>query len=164
MLATLRAKNQITLPSDIIKQLKLHEKSQIDININDNGQIILTPIEIVDKKMIDDLKESLNDIKNGNVSEAMTAKELIDKLGLQMYKLKTTQKFEKSVKKLPQKQKNKLPKTLLQLQNDPKHNSLYTKKIIQLLMLRMNLFTKVELITNIVLFGNMKIIKLFYYY
>lgn len=45
-----------------------------------------------------------------------------------MYKLKTTQKFEKSVKKLPQKQKNKLPKTLLQLQNDPKHNSLYTKK------------------------------------
>ncbi len=110
MLATLRAKNQITLPSDIIKQLKLHEKSQIDININDNGQIILTPIEIVDKKMIDDLKESLNDIKNGNVSEAMTAKELIDKLGLQMYKLKTTQKFEKSVKKLPQKQKKKLPK------------------------------------------------------
>jgi mRNA-degrading endonuclease RelE of RelBE toxin-antitoxin system len=45
-----------------------------------------------------------------------------------MYKLKTTPKFEKSVKKLPQKQKNKLSKTLLQLQNDPKHNSLYTKK------------------------------------
>jgi antitoxin component of MazEF toxin-antitoxin module len=82
MLATLRAKNQITLPSDIIKQLKLKEKSQIDINVNEKGQIILTPIEIVDKKLIDDLKESLNDIKNGNVSEAMTAEELIKKLGL----------------------------------------------------------------------------------
>ena len=82
MLATLRAKNQITLPSNIIKQLKLKEKAQIDININDKGQIVLTPIEVIDKKLIDDLKESLNDIKNGNVSEAMTAEELIKKLGL----------------------------------------------------------------------------------
>jgi mRNA-degrading endonuclease RelE of RelBE toxin-antitoxin system len=45
-----------------------------------------------------------------------------------MYKLKTTKKFDKSVKKLPQKQKSILPKTLLQLQNDQKHNSLFTKK------------------------------------
>lgn len=82
MLATLRAKNQITIPSDIIKQLNLKEKSQIDIKINDQGQIILTPIEIIEKKLIDDLKESLNDFKNGHVSEAMSAEEIIKKLGL----------------------------------------------------------------------------------
>ena len=82
MLATLRAKNQITLPADIIKNLKLHEKDQLDITVNKNGQIILTPIQIVEKKFIEDIKESIEDVRAGRISDTMTAEELIKKLGL----------------------------------------------------------------------------------
>ncbi|MEA3422738.1 MAG: AbrB/MazE/SpoVT family DNA-binding domain-containing protein [Bacillota bacterium] len=57
MLATLKTKNQITLPSKIIKKIGLHVKDQLDININDCGEIVLTPVivEILPINMIKDL-------------------------------------------------------------------------------------------------------------
>ncbi len=82
MLATLRAKNQITLPTNIIKKLNLHKDDNIDIDITDSGQIILTPVSVVEKKFVDDIKEALNDVKNGKLSKAMTAEEMIKHLGL----------------------------------------------------------------------------------
>lgn len=45
-----------------------------------------------------------------------------------MFKFRYAKKFEKSVSNLPDKIKKKLPQTLLLLQNDPRHNSLFTKK------------------------------------
>lgn len=82
MLATLRAKNQITLPGEIIKKLKLKKDDNVDIEVNDSGQIIITPVAIIEKQFITDLKEALDDIEKGNVSEAMSAEEIIKKLGL----------------------------------------------------------------------------------
>ncbi|MGB3367690.1 MAG: hypothetical protein WBA54_09380 [Acidaminobacteraceae bacterium] len=45
-----------------------------------------------------------------------------------MFQFRYAKKFEKSVSKLPDKIKKKLPQTLLLLQEDPRHNSLFTKK------------------------------------
>jgi len=45
-----------------------------------------------------------------------------------LFQFRYAKKFEKSVSKLPDKIKKKLPQTLLLLQGDPRHNSLYTKK------------------------------------
>ncbi|MBN4050931.1 hypothetical protein JYU11_02180 [bacterium AH-315-G05] len=45
-----------------------------------------------------------------------------------MYKLRYAKKFEKSVRKLPDEMKKVLAKQLVLLEQDPYHNSLYTKK------------------------------------
>jgi bifunctional DNA-binding transcriptional regulator/antitoxin component of YhaV-PrlF toxin-antitoxin module len=82
MLATLRAKNQITLPIDIIKKLGIHKDDNIEITLNDKGQIILTPVVVVEKKFASDLKEALADVKKGKVSKEMSADEVLKKLGI----------------------------------------------------------------------------------
>ncbi|MBN4050930.1 AbrB/MazE/SpoVT family DNA-binding domain-containing protein [bacterium AH-315-G05] len=82
MLVTLRAKNQITLPTEVIKKLNLQKDDRVEVEINENGQIVLTPVMIVEKKMVDDIKEAFDDVENGRVSEAISAYEIIKKLGL----------------------------------------------------------------------------------
>jgi hypothetical protein len=52
----------------------------LEVEINDNRQIVMTPVEILPKKVVEDLKEALDDLKKGRVSEIMTAEDMIEKL------------------------------------------------------------------------------------
>jgi len=47
MLAMLRSKNQITLPTEVIKKLNLQKNDSVEVEINENGQIVLTPVMLV---------------------------------------------------------------------------------------------------------------------
>ncbi len=84
MLATLKPKNQITLPSEIIKEIGLHAKDQLDIHINNRGEIVLTPVivEVLPKSMIKDLEEAFEDIRAGRMSDVEDIEETIKQLDL----------------------------------------------------------------------------------
>ncbi len=82
MIATLRDKNQITLPKKIVQAINLKKDSNLDIELNKKGQIIITPVSLIENALIDELKEALNDVKAGNVSKAMSADDIIKKLGI----------------------------------------------------------------------------------
>ena len=82
MTTVLRSKNQITLPASIIKKMNLKKDANLKIEVNKEGQIIMTPITFVETALIADLKEAIKDIETGNVSKAMSADDLIKKLGL----------------------------------------------------------------------------------
>ncbi len=82
MNAILREKNQITLPANIIKKMNLKKDTNMKIEVNEKGQIVMTPMAMVEKAYLEDLKEALEDVKKGNVSKAMSADELIEKLEL----------------------------------------------------------------------------------
>ena len=47
MLAMLRSKNQITLHIEVIKKLNLQKNDSVEVEINENGQIVLTPVMLV---------------------------------------------------------------------------------------------------------------------
>lgn len=82
MIAVLRDKNQITLPKKIVQAMNLKKDSNLDVEVNEKGQIIITPVALVPNALIIDLKEGLNDVKTGNVSKAMSADNIIKKFGL----------------------------------------------------------------------------------
>jgi len=82
MITALRDKNQITLPSKIVKETKLKKNSSLKIEVNSKGQIVITPVVLVEQFYINDLKDALDDVKNGNISKAMSANEIIKKLDL----------------------------------------------------------------------------------
>lgn len=62
MIATLRKKAQITIPSDIVTKLGLAEGDQLDITEQD-GVIMLLPLAVYPSKYIDDLKREVDEIK-----------------------------------------------------------------------------------------------------
>ena len=62
MIATLRKKAQITIPSEIVNKLGLAEGDQLDITEKD-GVIMLLPLAVYPSKYIDDLKKEVNEIK-----------------------------------------------------------------------------------------------------
>ncbi|MCD5410563.1 MAG: AbrB/MazE/SpoVT family DNA-binding domain-containing protein [Clostridiales bacterium] len=43
----LRSKNQITLHIEVIKKLNLQKNDSVEVEINENGQIVLTPVMLV---------------------------------------------------------------------------------------------------------------------
>lgn len=82
MIATLRVKNQVTLPQKLVKKIGLSPNDKIEISMNEYNQIILTPVVVVEKKWLDELKVAMNDLQNKNISKEMTAKEVIENLEL----------------------------------------------------------------------------------
>lgn len=82
MLVSLRAKNQITLPKPILDEAKISKDDKLDISINENGEIVLKPVKIVDRKFLQDLQEAFEDVKNGNISKATSANKIIEELSL----------------------------------------------------------------------------------
>lgn len=129
MIATLRVKNQVTLPQKLVKKIGLSPNDKIEISMNEYNQIILTPVVVVEKKWLDELKVAMNDLQNKNISKEMTAKEVIENLELlQIYSFLYTKKFQKDSHKLNKEVKKKLAKQLYLLAENPKHPSLRTKK------------------------------------
>ena len=62
MLAEIRAKSQITIPKEIIKQLGLAEGDKIEIFEKD-GMICMMPVAVYPKKYIDELTSELSQLK-----------------------------------------------------------------------------------------------------
>jgi antitoxin MazE len=87
MIAQLRRRSQITLPSGVVKKMKLQEGDNLDIILEDD-KIIIKPVLVIDrsqswfwsKKWQKMEKEVDADIKHGKVHKAKNVKELLDKL------------------------------------------------------------------------------------
>jgi len=58
MIIELRKKSQITIPKEIIHQLNLQEKDQLEISIKD-GIIIIEPVAVYSKSYIKKLEETV---------------------------------------------------------------------------------------------------------
>lgn len=64
MLLQLRNKNQLTLPKEIIDTLGLHKDDTLNVVLEDN-KIVITPVSLVETKLLSELKEAFQDIRNG---------------------------------------------------------------------------------------------------
>jgi AbrB family looped-hinge helix DNA binding protein len=58
MIIELRKKSQITIPKEIIHQLNLQEKDQLEISIQD-GIIVIEPVAVYPKSYIQKLEETV---------------------------------------------------------------------------------------------------------
>lgn len=58
MLVELRKKSQITIPKEIINELNLREKDQLEISVKD-GVIIIEPVAVYSKAYIQRLEETV---------------------------------------------------------------------------------------------------------
>ena len=89
MITKLRERSQITLPTEIVKKLKLNPGDNVDIYIEDD-KIIVKPVLIIDrsqswfwsKEWQEKEKELEEDLKSGRIQEAKDVDELIKKLEL----------------------------------------------------------------------------------
>lgn len=63
MLVELKAKSQVTIPKEIVSSLKLNQGDKFEI-VEDNGKIVLVPVQIYPEKVIENLKASVNENKN----------------------------------------------------------------------------------------------------
>jgi len=75
----MRDKNQLTLPKEIVKKLNLKKDDTFQVVLEDN-KIIITPVSIVETKLLDDLKEAFEDIKQGKVKSHSTVEALFKDL------------------------------------------------------------------------------------
>ena len=62
MIATIRKRSQITLPSEIVAKLGLAEGDQLDVREQD-GTIVLLPMSVYPTKYIEELKREVSEIK-----------------------------------------------------------------------------------------------------
>ena len=79
IIATLRKKSQITLPSEIVTKLGLSEGDQLDIK-EDNGTIMLFPMAVYPTKYIEDLKKEVSEIKAKIASGEQPVFDTVDEL------------------------------------------------------------------------------------
>jgi len=87
MLIVLRQKSQITIPKEIVNELNLREKDQLEISVKD-GVIMIEPVAVYSKSYILKLEETVMRINEDpskfnigpfqSVEEAMNYLEAID--------------------------------------------------------------------------------------
>ena len=88
MITQLRRRSQVTLPSEVVKKMKLQEGDNLDIAIEDD-RIVIKPVLVINrsqswfwsKKWQEMEKGADEDIKHGKVHRAKNVEELIEKLG-----------------------------------------------------------------------------------
>jgi AbrB family looped-hinge helix DNA binding protein len=83
MIIELRKKSQITIPKEIINELNLQEKDQLEISIK-NGVIVIEPVAIYSKSYIRKLEETVmrinEDPSKYNVGPFRSVEEAIEYL------------------------------------------------------------------------------------
>ena len=79
MIATIRKRSQITLPSEIVIKLGLSEGDQLDV-MEQDGTIMLFPMTAYPTKYIDDLRREVNDIKTKIASGEQPVFDTVDAL------------------------------------------------------------------------------------
>jgi AbrB family looped-hinge helix DNA binding protein len=87
MITALREKSQITLPKEVVDELKIKKGDNLEIIVQD-GKIIITPVLVIDKDQAwfwtkewqDGEREADEDIKMGRVSEPMDLENFLEHL------------------------------------------------------------------------------------
>lgn len=79
MLLQLRDKNQLTLPKEIIDKLGLHKDDTLNVFLEDD-KIVITPVSVVETKLLTELKEAFEDVRNGKVKSFDTIDDLLKDL------------------------------------------------------------------------------------
>ena len=62
MLVELKAKSQVTIPKEIVSLMNLSQGDKFEI-IEESGRIVLIPLEVYPKNVIDELKALVEEIK-----------------------------------------------------------------------------------------------------
>jgi antitoxin MazE len=89
MITQLRRRSQITLPSDVVKKMRLQEGDNLDIAIEED-KIVIKPVIVIDRSQAwfwskDWQKKELEvdkQKKGGKIQKVSDKKDLFDKLGL----------------------------------------------------------------------------------
>lgn len=80
MLIELRKKSQITIPKEIVNELNLEEKDQLEISVK-NGVIMIEPVAVYSKSYIQKLEETVMRINENpskyNVGPFQSVEEVI---------------------------------------------------------------------------------------
>jgi len=87
MITKLRDRSQLTLPSEVMKKLKLHVGDNLDITV-EGDKIILKPVLVIDRtqawfwseKWQKKEMKADEDIKNGKISRAADIDDLFEQL------------------------------------------------------------------------------------
>lgn len=83
MLIELRKKSQITIPKEIVNELNLEEKDQLEISVK-NGVIMIEPVAVYSKSYIQKLEETVmrinEDPSKYNVGPFTSVEEVISYL------------------------------------------------------------------------------------
>ncbi len=87
MITKLRGRSQITLPSDVVKKLKLNTGDNLDITL-EGDKIVIKPVLIIDRSQAwfwseewqNEEKEADEDIKAGRVYRAKDTNDLFSQL------------------------------------------------------------------------------------
>ncbi len=87
MITKLRGRSQITLPSNVVKKLKLNTGDNLDITL-EGDKIVIKPVLIIDRSQAwfwseewqDKEKEADEDIKAGRVYRAKDTNDLFSRL------------------------------------------------------------------------------------
>ena len=85
---TLRAKGQFTLPDEVRKAANLHEGDLIEVEVTDNGEVILRPLATVDRSQAwfwtpewqAGEREATEQIRRGDVKRYETDADFLDSL------------------------------------------------------------------------------------
>lgn len=89
MLVELKQKSQVTIPSELIKKLKLKPGDKLEIEVIDD-QIIITPVAVIPREQLwfyakewqADEREVELQIREGRINKARNKEDLVKDLGL----------------------------------------------------------------------------------
>ncbi len=79
MLAELRAKSQVTIPKELVTKLGIKEGDKLEITEKD-GVIQLIPVVVYPKKLVEELREEIMDVKTKIASGTQPVFDSIDSL------------------------------------------------------------------------------------
>lgn len=91
MITKIKNKNQVTIPADIVKKLKLKINDQLQLEVV-NGRIVMTPVEVIEKDFFEtelgkEIKEALEEYRvekaKGNTKTYDTVDDMFNDLGVE---------------------------------------------------------------------------------
>lgn len=91
MITKIKDKNQVTIPADIVRKLKLKINDQLQLEVID-GRIIITPVEVIEKdffetKLGKEIREALEEYRvekaKGNTKTYDTVDEMFIDMGVE---------------------------------------------------------------------------------
>lgn len=91
MITKIKSKNQVTIPADIVKKLKLKINDQLQLEVI-NGRIVITPVEVIEKDFFEtkvgkEVKEALEEYRvekaKGNIKTYDTVDDMFNDLGIE---------------------------------------------------------------------------------
>lgn len=84
MITKIKDKNQVTIPAEIVKKLKLKKNDQLELQVI-KGKIVMTPVEIIEKDFLEtklgrEVKEALEEYRIEKVKGNIKTYESVDDL------------------------------------------------------------------------------------